>query len=190
MIHAALSHLAERLNEFLARGLGLAEDIVVVSHLAEQDGSVVPSVANKLVLFLANIEKECATGLSPAAQLGNSRSVRRPQPVHLNLYVMLAANFGGSNYPEALKMISAAILFFQKNPVFDHHSSPGLRRDIEKLILDIENMGRQDMANLWGVLGGKYLPSVLYKVRMVSFDSQDIQAMEPTISRPEIRVQT
>ncbi len=188
MIQAAISHLAERLNEFLARGLGLSEDIVVVSHLVEQDGSVVPGVTNKLVLFLTNIEKEAAAGLSPATHFGGIQTGRRAQPVNLNLYLILAANFTGSNYPEALKMISAAILFFQRNPIFDRQSSPGLDRRIEKLVLDIENMGRQDLSNLWGGLGAKYLPSVLYKMRMLTFDAQDILALEPQINRPELNV--
>lgn len=188
MIHAALSHLSERLNEFLSRGTGVAENIALVSQLFEQDGSPTPGAANKLVLFLANIEKEFAAGSTAPAHSGSAWKVRRPPPVHLNLYVMLAANSGGTNYPEALKMISAAIMFFQKNPVFDHQTSPGLDPRIEKLLLDIENLGRQDLANIWGVLGGKYLPSVLYKVRMVTFDGQDIQALEPTINRPETKV--
>ena len=190
MIHAALYHLAGQLNEFLTRGLGLAEDIVVASNLLDQDGSTPPGIANKLVLFLTNIEKDSTPGSSSVGQSGALWASRRHPPVHLNLYVMVAANFGGSNYPEALKMISAAILFFQKHPVFDRQSSPGLDRRIEKLILDIENLGRQEQANLWGILSGKYLPSVLYKVRMVTFDSQDIQALEPTVHRPELGVGT
>ncbi|MBS1189259.1 MAG: hypothetical protein H6R10_1051 [Rhodocyclaceae bacterium] len=190
MIHAALFHLAGQLNEFLTRGLGLAEDMVVVSNLLDPDGSVAPGVANKLVLFLTNIQKDTTPGNMPAASQGEGPSGRRYPPVHLNLYVMVAASFSGSNYPEALKMISAAILFFQKHPVFDRRSSPGLDRRIDKLTLDIENLGTQDLASLWGVLSGKYLPSVLYRVRMVTFDSQDIQALEPTVRQPESRVAT
>jgi hypothetical protein len=172
--------LSERLNEFLARGSGLSEDLVVLSQLSEQDGGASPGTLNKLVLFLVNIEKEHAAGTSPSPKTSSSGSIRRTPPAHLNLYVMLAANFGGSNYPEALKMISAAVLFFQKNQVFDHNSSPGLDSRVEKLVLDIENLGRQDLANLWATQGGKYVPSVLYKVRMVSLDSRDIDALEPT----------
>lgn len=181
MIHAALSHLTSRLNEFLARGLGISEDIVVLSQLADSDGSSPPGIANKLVLLLAGIEREHAAGMGSATNAGGAWTASRPLPLHLNLHVMLAANFSGANYPEALKMISAAILFFQKNPVFDRQSSPTLDARIDKLILDIEHMGRQDLANLWGVLGGRYLPSVLYRVRMVTFDSQDIAALTPNI---------
>jgi hypothetical protein len=179
MIHVALAHITERLNEFLARGLGLTEDLAVLSQLSDRDGSPTPGAGNKLVLFLVNLEKEHAARSSQAVKGGAGDSVRRFPSLHLKLYVMLTANFDGGSYPEALKMLSAAILFFQRNPVFDHHSSPSLDQRIEKLILDIENLPWQEMANLWGTQGGKYLPSVLYKVRMVAFDSEDIRALEP-----------
>lgn len=184
MIHAALSHLAGQLNQYLAHGRGLAEDVVVVSNLTDADGSAAPNVANKLVLFLTNIARDTTPATMPPAAAAGGASRHYP-PVHLNLYVMVAANFGGNNYPEALKMISAAILFFQKHPVFDRQSSPELDRRIDKLVLDIENLGTQDLSSLWGVLGGKYLPSVLYKVRMVTFDSQDIQAILPLVRQAQ-----
>lgn len=165
--------------------MGVAEDIVVLSNLMEQDGSVAPNVANKLAVFLVNVTKDTTPGNLRPDTAGSDLSPRRPVPLHFNLHVMIAACYGGANYPEALKMLSAATLFFQKNPVFDHRSSPGLDRRIEKLVMDIENLGIQDLASLWGMLSGKYLPSMLYRVRMVTFDSQDIQALEPTISKPQ-----
>lgn len=183
VIDAALQHLAVSLNEFLSRGLGLAEDIAVVSPLTELDGTPVAGLGSKLIVFLAGIEREYAVGGASSAT-GSGWMVRRAAPVHLNLSVMIAASFEGKNYLEALRMISAAILYFQKNPVFDHQSHPGLDARIERLTLEIENLDRQDLNNLWGVLNAKYVPSVLYKVRMVSFDSQDIRSLEPTVHIP------
>ena len=93
---------------------------------------------------------------------------------------MVAACFNGGNYPEALKLISHAVSYFQRQPYFDHQNSPDLDKRISKLALDIENLNVQDLSSLWGVLSGKYLPSVLYKVRMVSFDSGDVMnKLEP-----------
>lgn len=184
MIDAALQHLAVSLNEFLSRGLGLAEDIAVVSPLTELDGTPVAGLGSKLIIFLAGIEREYAATGGSGVPVGAGWMVRRAAPVHLNLFVMVAASFDGKNYLEALRMISAAILYFQKNPVFDHQSHPDLDARIERLILEIENLNRQELNNLWSVLNAKYVPSVLYKVRMVSFDSQDIRSLEPTVQSP------
>ena len=51
-------------------------------------------------------------------------------------------------------------------------------------MLDMENLNIQDASNLWGMLSGKYLPSVLYKVRMVSFDGADIYSQSSLLSKP------
>jgi len=51
-------HIASELNQHIRRTYSLSEDMVVVSNLLEQDGSVSVHVNNKLVIFLVNIEKD------------------------------------------------------------------------------------------------------------------------------------
>lgn len=185
MINAAVTHLASQLNQSLKREYGLAEDIVTVSNIVEPDGSVATNVNNKLVMLVANIEKDTL----PQHQSSQSNAQRiaiSAQPLFLNLYVMVAANFSGTNYPEALRLISSAIAFFQRHPVFDHQSTPDLDQRIERLILDLENLKIQDLNNVWGLLSGKYLPSVLYKVRMVTIDSGTVIGQVPTMREPRI----
>lgn len=172
MIHAAVSHIANQLNQFLKRTFDLGEDVVVLSNLLEQDGTVAPNINNKLVVFLVNVEKDPVAPRQ--ANIGSFDLSSSYPPLFLNLYVMVAGNFGSSNYPEALKYLSNAASFFQRQPVFDHQITPELDRRISKLALDIENLNFQDLSSLWGALSGKYLPSILYKVRMVTFDSGDI----------------
>jgi hypothetical protein len=175
MIHAAVSHIANQLNQFLKRSFDLNEDVVVMSNILEQDGTLAPNISNKLVVFLVNVEKETTSALQ-AKSSGFAQSASTYPPVFLNLYVMIAGHFGASNYAEALKFLSNTVSFFQRQPVFDHQLTPDLDKRIDKLALDIENLNIQDLSSLWGVLSGKYLPSILYKVRMVSFDAGDIRS--------------
>lgn len=187
MINSAISHLATQLNQYLKRSFELSEDVVVVSNLLEQDGSMSPNINNKVVVILTNIEKDTVPYRLPQSGGGDGRriGVTRP-PLYLNLYLMFVANFGGGNYSEALKFISRTIGYFQHNPVFDQLNTPELDPRIEKLILDIENLSIQDLSNLWGLLSGKYLPSILYKVRMVSFDTEDIVGQVPAVGQPQV----
>lgn len=175
MIHAAVAHIANQLNQFLKRSFDLNEDVVVMSNILEQDGTLAPNINNKLVVFLVNVEKD-TTSIRPAGTSVAERSASTYPPVFLNLYVMIAAHFAAGNYAEALKFLSNAVSFFQRQPVFDHQLTPDMDKRIDKLVLDIENLNIQDLSSLWGVLSGKYLPSVLYKVRMVSFDAGDIRS--------------
>lgn len=193
MINSAISHLANQLNQFLKRSFELNEDVVVVSNILEQDGSLSPNVNNKVVVILTNIEKDTVpyrqapNGKTVSGGEGARSGIGRP-PVYLNLYLMFVANFSGNNYSEALKFISKTIGFFQRQPVFDQHSTPDLDPRIEKLILDIENLSIQDLSNLWGLLSGKYLPSILYKVRMVSFDTDDIVGQVSNVGAIQVAI--
>ena len=185
MINLAIQLLAGQLNQHLRRTYALNQDMVVVSNLLDMDGSVVPNTHNKLVIFLTNIEKDSVPGPSAGAQGFGERILQRNSALHFNLYVMMTANFTGNNYAEALKVLSSTISFFQRNPLFSHHTSPEMDKRIEKLALDIENLSVQDLSNLWGALGGKYMPSILYRVRMVTFDSDEIIGRQPVVTMPK-----
>jgi hypothetical protein len=189
MIDAAIAQVAGQLNQALKRQFSVGEDLVAVCNLNEQDGSVATQAVNKVAAFLVNIEREAVPG-SGGGGGGTSmlRMASQSQPVHLNLLVMFAANFGGSNYPEALKFLSSTVSFFQSRPVFNHQNAPDLDHRIDKLTLEIENLSLSDLSNLWGILSGKYMPSVLYRMRLVSIDASQINALLPRIAQPEVGV--
>lgn len=179
MIDAALSLMAGQLNEHLRRRFQLSEDLAVLSNLLEQNGSLVPLVANKLVLFLAGVERDTLAHRAQTANLGlQAQQLAATPPVYLNLLVMCAANFSGGNYPEALKFLSSAIAFFQSRQVMDQHNAPGLDARLDRLLLSIENLSSSEMHSLWGIHSGRYLPSVLYRVRMISVDGQHVMGRE------------
>lgn len=188
MIDTAIVQIANQLNHALKRSFQVGEDLVVVSNLHEQDGSVAAHVANKLVVSLVNIERDAVPCNTPRSGLGGGRFLQSPAPVCLNLMLMFAANFGGNNYPEALKFVSSTISFFQSRPLFDHQNTPELDPRIDKLTLDIENLAINDLSNLWGMLSGKYLPSVLYRLRLITIDAGQINALLPIVRLPQADV--
>ena len=189
MIDAAINHIAGELNQHLKRTFDLNEDLVVVSNILEQDGSLATHVNNKIVVSLVNIEKDTVPYLqSTVANLAQSRTVQNAQPVFFNLYLMFASCFAGNNYREGLKFISNTIGFFQNQPIFDQQNTPELDKHIDKLTLDIENLNMHELSGLWGVLSGKYLPSILYKVRMITYDSRAVRSQTPLLRKPESSV--
>jgi Pvc16 N-terminal domain len=152
MIDKALSFIADELSVFLGARFENRGPHAVLSSLVNQDGSVPLGIENKLVLSLANIERD-TTAVSPNRAL------------HLNLYFLVSANFAAANYPESLQFLSVALDFFFERPVF---AAPGLPSEIESLSVEMANLTIQDLKNLWSTLGNKYLPSALYKLRMVT----------------------
>lgn len=184
MIDLALAAIAAQLNQALRRGFALREDLVVLSNLHEQDGSVAIATDNRIVVSLVNIERDTMPQRDAPGARPGLRGVLSPAPVYLNLHVLFAAHFAAGNYTEALKMIAATIGHFQARPLLDHHNTPELDPRIDRLALDIANLGIAELSQLWSILSGKYLPSVLYRVRLVAVDMQAVTGQGRPIVEP------
>jgi len=189
MLEAAISLIATQLNQALRSAFQVSEDLAVVSSLVDVNGNTPTAAGNKLVIFVTNIERETVIAAQSARTVvgaGDRDALAQTSaPVHLNLMLMFAANFGSNQYTEALKFISATVAFFQGRTLFDHHNSPDLDPRIDRLVLDMMSLDIAELANLWGILGGKYVPSVLYRMRMISFDSGHITQLVPRITRAQ-----
>lgn len=179
MIYLAMNHIAFELNQFLRRLSPAGEDVVVLANPVESDGLPDPLTSNKVILFLAGIERDTVPGRS-----GDSLTLVRSAPIFLNLQLMVAANFTAKSYPESLWYLSRVITFFQQHSVFDHHSSPSLDAGIDKLIVDMEHLDRRELHHIWGMFGGKYMPSALYRVRIIGIDSASVAGRRQIVAEP------
>lgn len=179
MIFEALSCLADEMNVHFRNKLNLNEEKVVLSAIMNQDGTIAIQGENKVVITLVNIEKEPV--IANRLPLGRSQE-NSSQPVSINLYVLFSCYFSGGNYAEALRFISFVISFLQEKNVFTSANTPKLDSAIEKLSFEMESPGAEKLNNIWATLGAKYMPSVLYKMRMLSFDGYNIKEYRPSIS--------
>jgi hypothetical protein len=179
MIDKTLSFLAAELNGFLGMRFPSNEEHAVVRGLPVDDG------ANRLVLSLVSVEREAAGAAGPAP-VRNSHVLRRP-PLHLNLQVLLSASCP-QNYLHALQLLSVALGHFQARAVFDANSGPHFPRELDRLQLELVNLGIHDLSNLWSLMGGQHLPSALYKVRMLTLSEDWIDGVVPAVGGVDIRV--
>lgn len=168
MIGASLQFLAMQLNLHLRRTMSIREDVVVVSRIVENDGKEYEGAVNKLNLFLVNMERDSMVKNHAVPEYHGDRAVVPSKVVYLNLYFVLAANFKGGNYVDSLRYLSRAVGFFLDHSYFERTTSPDMPQGIEKLAIDMENMNMQEMNNLWGTIGAKYVPSVLYRLKTVA----------------------
>ncbi len=170
MIHNIVSTLVNQLNEFIRNELGLADDMVIASNLMDIKGGALMQIENKVCVFIQNIEEEkMLKNTSFQANAGMA------PPMFINIYVVVAANFPEPNYREALRYISMVIEFFQGKPLFDRSNTPELPPSVDKIALEYYNQSIQDLNNLWSLIGAKYIPSVVYKVKLLPFHQQMIK---------------
>lgn len=165
MIETAITHIADKLNQHLMRAFNRTEDVVVLSNLTEQDATASLDIVNKLVVSVVNIGEDTTMRAAHGPGFGAEQDTANAR-TRLILHLLIAANFSDSRYGDGLEFISSTITYLRQRPVLDHQSSPDLDPSIERLVLEMENLSLEDLSHLWGVLNGKYLPSVLYKLRL------------------------
>ena len=184
MIEHVLSFLKEQLNSYIRVKTG-AQDFEVVS-LQERNQKEVSFQNDAITILLVNLEEDY-TFRSGAAydrmpnQGGNSQ--KNPN-IYLNLYVLFAANF--KDYNQSLQFLSLIIKFFQSHRLFNHHNSPTLNSEVEKLTLELVNLPFTEQREVWAGLGMSYMPSAIYKVRMVVFTDADTVEVGSDITESEL----
>ncbi|TKC88716.1 DUF4255 domain-containing protein [Trinickia terrae] len=188
MIDKTLSFLLDELNGYFSLHLQSHDKVAVLSSLANADGSPVAGLSGKLILTLVNIGKEAAApALGIPTRADGGGYVRNAAPLNLNLYIMVSASFG--SYMDSLRMLSGALGFFQGRPSFDSQSCAGrFPPNLEKLSAELVSISTQEMNNLWGILGAKYLPSAVFKLRMITLQQGWADAMVPEVLKPEASV--
>ncbi|MCH2233059.1 MAG: DUF4255 domain-containing protein [Crocinitomicaceae bacterium] len=183
MIDHTVNFLTEYLNTELQLFFGLDEDKVVMGNLVDPNGESSNEVLNKVVVSLVSMEHvtnaNYAKGGKKTLSIGGI--AQNNDPVLLNLYIMVSANFESKQYHEALKMLSTVIGIFQTTNVFLRAAFPNIHPSMEKLSLEIVNLPLQEQIGVWNSLGAKYVPSILYKARVVTIDLQRIDNILPEI---------
>jgi len=176
-IRGALEEVRTRLNEFISAAAPRPGGWVILSNIYDQHGEPYEAAKDKLVMVLANMQRENSVSTYNQAVPATTDDgyVTLAPPLYIDLYVFFYANFSDATYTEGLGVISYTISFFQRNPVFTRKTLPGLDPAIDKLVFELTNLDVTEMNHLVGMLGANYLPSVFYKVRMIPFQAGAMQ---------------
>ncbi|MFD2934921.1 DUF4255 domain-containing protein [Spirosoma flavum] len=162
MIEIALRFILEEINVYLK----MQGKEAVMSSYVDHAGSITSDTNGKLCITLLTIEQETSVrNMVETKRIANEYAQLKPA-IRLNLSVLFGAS--ADNYDEALKVLSYTIAFFQSKNVFTAQNSPTLDAGFDKLVLEMESTNLQDWNNIWGMLGGKHIPAVVYKVKMLT----------------------
>ncbi len=183
MIDDALNFIRDQLTTYLQLKLDILTGgpIQLANITTLQDGGTGSTTVETYNTFLSlvNIEEDRISESQKKYRRTGGILINENPKVHLNLYVLFAVNL--QNYAESLKRLSLIIQFFQYQNVFTPLNAPALPAGIEKLIFDMVTMSFQDLNNLWGILGSRYLPSVMYKVRMIKISEEFREGTSPLL---------
>ncbi len=186
MIQNVLPVIANELNDYLKSRFNSLEDKVVLSNIMDQAGSLAIEGSNKVVFSLINITEETTLKANANEQLMGGSFAQFAPSVSVNLTVLLSTQFNSRNYTEALRYVSGVLYFFQSKPLFTHENTPGLNAAVNKLHFDLLSMSTHDLMSLFSLMGAKYTPSVIYKVKMLTFNQENIVDTLPAISETDV----
>jgi Pvc16 N-terminal domain len=184
MIEHVLSFLKEQLNSYIRVKTG-AQGFEVV-FLQERNQKEVSFHNDAITTLLVNLEEDYTFRSGAAIErMPNQGSKGASNPnIYLNLYVLFTANF--ADYQQSLQFLSLIIKFFQSHRLFNHQNSPALYSEIEKLTLELVNLSFAEQREVWAALGMSYMPSVIYKVRMVIFTDADTIETDSDVTGTEV----
>ena len=182
MIHNLLPVVCSELNDYFKSRYGVREDRLVLSNLINQDGSVALEGSNTVVCSLVNVEEETTLKATAGTTSSGGTFVKSSPDIYVNLTIIFSSYFVGKNYVEALKFLSGVIYFFQGKPVFTNDNTPGLSDNVEKAVFDLTSLSFHDLSAVFQMMGSKYLPSVVYRIRMLTFATDNMEDTIPSIS--------
>ncbi len=193
MIAEAIRILRDELATYIVghrrAGDTIADQDIVLNNVANLETENGPDLSNKIIISLVNLQEESTLKNLPNVRPNpatGSYEYDRP-PAHINLFLLISSSPSNDQqdaYEISLDRLSLIIEFFQAKNYFTIANSPhssivqnlvnspqgtdsALALQDLKIYIDLYSLTFEQLNHLWGSLGGKQLPAVLYKVRLV-----------------------
>ena len=175
MIYETLQILKEQIEAYFTEvGLG---KIVILENIAlwESGSDKATNVEDKVVMTLLKLEEESTLKNTPNYKVLEGQTTYKNPPVNLNMFLLISANC--DTYDKSLRSISRVIQFFQGKKVFNSSNTVYNRTNVSldvldyfKFIIELYTPGFEELNHVWGTMGGRQLPSVIYKVQIVQIE--------------------
>lgn len=180
MIRQTLETLKNDLQAFmdLKNADSLDACSVVLSNILDQKGETsftegLNGANHYLVMTLINISEESHLKPPPKTKdLGGMQKGKLNPELNINLFLLFSSY--SSQYETSLAIISDVLDFFQSKSYFDKANTPSLPDKVKRIVADLQNLSFEQQNYLWGLLGAKYMPSVVYKFRTITITEENI----------------
>ncbi|WP_297332595.1 DUF4255 domain-containing protein [Flavobacterium sp.] len=170
-----------------------------IATLKEHDTPVETSSA--IVLSIVNIEEDKTLknqSLYQKYQPGSNTVKRFHKPAQNLIISLLFSSYDKENtkYEDGLKRLEEVIRYFQNENVFYYYNGqlniapPATEEEKEestKIILDMVSLKTDQVNQLWSYLGSRYMPSVVYSMRMIRIQKEDI-INQPIVKEVELEL--
>ena len=165
----------------------------------EKDGQEAPGV----YITLIRIEEEAAAKRPMAFHRSETDAYYANPDVNLNLYILISSQL--QDYCISLDQLSKVIGILNgiqdlrsltppsgeedgKTTETPENKVDNVRRFMQTLSMEMQSLSAEQHNSLWQTLGGKMLPSVCYKVRMITISDETNRLAAALIGKGGIRL--
>lgn len=165
-----ISKVLNVLKDKLATEGGMGDGVVVADIAKHDDGT--SGLNDKVVITLLNVQEEPTLKNTPRYnKVTEGQTIlkyEKRDPAYINLYVMISAN--RSSYDKSLVSISKVIEVLQANNVLKYTGFEGDGTEDFSFRIEMHPVPFEQLSYVWGLLGGKVMPSVLYKISVIKIE--------------------
>ncbi|MCU7617371.1 DUF4255 domain-containing protein [Chryseobacterium sp. PBS4-4] len=170
-ISEILTKIADDINSKLQ-----SQSAVVIANLAaiSKDEEFL-QLSSPIILSLVNIEevRNLKNKTSPSYSSGITQNFS-----NLVFSVLFASPMiKSADYLEGIDALEEIIQYFKDKPIFQVQDSDLLINELnfnQKIAIEMISLSTEELHHMWSYLGCYYMPSVLYKVRMLPNESVNL----------------
>jgi Pvc16 N-terminal domain len=184
MLSKAYNLFTDELNQHIDSELPDLPQEIVVSPRTEGNELVIDNDAITVMLVNTEEENKLRNQNQYKVVYNNEgeRSVRaKKREVRLMIYLLILSK--NESYQQTLKQLSLVISCFQKKPIIE---------DVDnqlKLIVELITMDFARLNEVWNSMRLSYIPSLLYRLTLVTFESVDTESL-PMAEQVQVQVQS
>jgi len=191
MIDRAISLFRDELQSYINTR---DASTVIIDNVGLFETSKGDTLTNNIIITLVNIEEESTLKNQPVPRRPfATNAIYQNPPVCLNLYVLITCNYSGTDYIHALSRLALVVQFLQSRNSFSSSSSVmGGNIDFGddeiinlKFTMELYTLTFEQINHLWGSLGGRQMPFVMYKLRLVAITEHATVREVPLIEEIE-----
>ncbi|PBJ15891.1 DUF4255 domain-containing protein [Flavobacterium sp. ACN6] len=180
MIYEIIQIITEQVNNYLDQN-GLEKSVVAGNIAwAEVQKNTSAALEDKTVLTLIRIEEDKALKNIPNYVAESSKTLYKSNDQSIILYLIFSANRNA--YVNSLNEISKINTFFQEKSLFTqantlYSNANDVMKNIKsfRFTVTVYTPEFEELNHIWGTLGGRQLPSLLYKVSHVEMEFNSTQ---------------
>lgn len=149
----------------------------VANYVQEGNGN---NTSGTILLTLLNLKEITSLKNIPNHSIQNQKVKYKNPKINLDIYLLCTVTQNA--YDQALKKLGKVIEFFQGKNMFNQDNTPFEREgDLSDVgdfyfTVDLFTPTFEQLNYIWGTLGGKQYPAVIYKVSVLQIDRQSITA--------------